>query len=113
MKKTLIIFLISLFTGGIAISQQAYTMYQTMYITPKKGLENVFKENLMAHIKKYHSAAPYEVRAVQHSFREGGHRAEQRVRPGPGRAIEPRPERTAPERVLREQPRLLAGRRGV
>ena len=63
MKKTLIIFLFSLFTGGIAVSQQAYTMYETMYITPKKGLEDVFKENLMAHIKKYHSAAPYEVRA--------------------------------------------------
>jgi hypothetical protein len=60
MKKTILTLFIALFTIGFAIGQE---MYLTEYITPKKGLEDIFQKNLMDHIKKFHSEAPYQAHA--------------------------------------------------
>lgn len=60
MKKSILTLFIALFTIGFAVGQE---MYWTEYITPKKGLEDVFHENLMTHIKKFHSEAPYQAHA--------------------------------------------------
>lgn len=60
MKKTILLLFIAFFTIGFSVGQE---MYFTEYVTPKKGLEDVFQKNLMAHIKKFHSEAPYQAYA--------------------------------------------------
>jgi hypothetical protein len=57
MKKTILTLIIAIVSIGFTLGQK---MYNTNYITPKKGMENVFEKNLMDHIKKFHSQAPYE-----------------------------------------------------
>lgn len=63
MKKTLFLLLVTFCIFGMASAQKAYTMYETMYITPKDGMTQIFQQNLLDHIKKYHSAAPNEASA--------------------------------------------------
>lgn len=60
MKKFSVLLLIFLFTVGFALAQNNYSMYETNYLTPKEGMGKTLHDNLMAHNKKFHSAAPYE-----------------------------------------------------
>jgi len=60
MKRTFLTLLIGFLAFGFVSAQESYTMYETMYVTPKKGMEKELKTNMEAHNKKYHATAPYE-----------------------------------------------------
>lgn len=60
MKNTFLTLLIGIFAFGTVTAQKTYTMYETMYVVPKKGMEKELMANMEAHNKKFHTAAPYE-----------------------------------------------------
>jgi hypothetical protein len=73
MKRTILTFLLGMFAFGFASAQKSYTMYETMYVTPKRGMEKQLMASMEAHNKKYHTTAPYEAfaRMVVIGEREG------------------------------------------
>ncbi|MBU1008968.1 MAG: hypothetical protein KKD74_02420 [Bacteroidetes bacterium] len=60
MKRTMMTMILTLCTLGFAIAQKEYRMFELIYLTPKAGMTKVLEENLKAHNKKFHTAAPYE-----------------------------------------------------
>jgi len=60
MKRIFLTLLIGLLAIGFVSAQKSYTMYETMYVTPKKGMEKELKASMDAHNKKFHTTAPYE-----------------------------------------------------
>lgn len=60
MKRTFLTLIIGFLTFGFIAAQESYTMYETMYITPKKGMEKELMASMEAHNKKFHTTAPYE-----------------------------------------------------
>jgi len=60
MKHTFLTLLMALMIAGFATAQETYTMYETNYLTPKEGMGKTLHDNLVAHNKKFHAAAPYE-----------------------------------------------------